>query len=122
MTGDRTLRLDVAYCALAALLLLTFARPLAPLTGLPATALAAAGLGVLAWTALLAYLTAVAPRRLALRIVLAVNVVATLAIAITAATSHDTLLTFLLAAVAAEVAAFAVTQALALRTLQPTAR
>ena len=119
MTGDRTLRLDVAYCTLAALLLLAFAHPLAPLTGLPPAALAAAGLGVLAWSALLAYLTARAPRRLALRIVLTVNAAATLAIATAAATSHDTLLALLLAAVAAEVAAFALTQALALRSLKP---
>ncbi|MGZ0148940.1 hypothetical protein ACXJJ3_17830 [Kribbella sp. WER1] len=117
MTGDRTLRLDVLYCAVAAVALMAFARPLAGLAQLPATALAVSGIGVLAWSAYLAYLTARAPRRQALRVVLTVNLVATAGIVAAAVTSQQFVLTALLAAVATEVGAFALTQALALRAL-----
>ncbi|GAA3099233.1 hypothetical protein JOF29_005787 [Kribbella aluminosa] len=51
MTGDRTLRLNVVYCAVEAVTLMAFARPSADLTELPAAAVARAGLGVLACSA-----------------------------------------------------------------------
>lgn len=117
MTGERTLRLDVLYCAVAAVGLVGFAGPLAELAGVPAVALTVAGVGVLGWAGYLAYLTAKAPRRQALRVVLAVNVVATLGIAVAAVTSQQVVLTALLAAVAVEVGAFAVSQALALKAI-----
>ncbi|GAA1607812.1 hypothetical protein GCM10009804_74700 [Kribbella hippodromi] len=117
MTGERTLRLDVLYCAVAAVGLVGFAGPLAELAGVPAMAVGVAGGGVLAWSGLLAYLTAKAPRRQALRVVLVVNLVATVGIAVAAVTSQQVVLTVLLAAVAVEVGAFALTQALALKTI-----
>ncbi|MBB5981143.1 hypothetical protein [Kribbella solani] len=80
-------------------------------------ALVVAGGGVLGWAGFLAYLTAKAPRREALRVVLGVNLVATAGIAVAAVTSQQVVLTVLLAAVAVEVGAFAVSQALALKAI-----
>ena len=115
-TGRLSLRLDAAYCAVAALLLLLFAQPVSrSLQVRPeVTAVAAAGVG--GW-ALLLHLVAGGPRLGRwLGVVLVANVLAAgLIAAVTVARPWQGAVTVLGAAVAVEVALFAISQAAALR-------
>jgi hypothetical protein len=115
--GRISLTADAAYCALAALCVLVFAQPLAHALSVPVGSLAVAAAATAGWAAVLRLVA----RRDALRPwlvrVLVANLVAAAAIIGLAISRPRDGVSLLLLAVALEVAAFAVSQALALRRL-----
>ncbi|MEU9509146.1 hypothetical protein AB0D32_23030 [Micromonospora sp. NPDC048170] len=118
--GRLSLQLDSIYCAVAAASLILFVAPLSERLTVPPVAVIAIAVAVGGW----AYALHRVARRPRLRGwlvgVLAVNVVAAAAIAVfTAVRPWDGAFTVLLVAVAVEVAAFAVSQAAALRRQAP---
>lgn len=115
------MRLDSIYCAVAAVALVLFAEPLSEGLAMPPAVTVAIAAGVGGWAFAL-HRVARRPRlRPWLVLVLTANVVAATLLAAYAATMPWAgALTVLLAAVAVEVAAFAVSQAVALR--QPVPR
>ena len=113
--GRVSLRLDAAYCALAAVLVVVFAGPLAGLFAVSAWVVVAVAAGTAGWAAALWHAAGRAVVRPWLAGVLVANVVAAGAIAALAASRPRDAFALLLAAVSAEVAAFAVSQAVALR-------
>jgi len=114
--GRLSLRLDALYCALVAASLLAFVDPLSRTLGLRPLVTAAVAAGVAAWAFAL-YRASIRPHlRRILAVVLAANVAAATLIAVFAAIRPGpSWFTVLCAAVALEVAAFAVSQAAALR-------
>jgi len=114
--GRLSLRLDAMYCALGALALALFAGPVSARLAVPwqVTAAVAAGVGV--WAFALHRLARRARLRPYLVMALVANTGAAALMAAYAATRPwRDLFTVLLVAVAIEVAAFAVSQAVALR-------
>lgn len=113
--GRLSLRLDAAYCAVVAVCLALFAVPLSGALGLPDGAVLAAAAGAAVW-ALALHLAAHGTRlQPALVVVLVANTAGALGIAALAVTRPVDALSLLLGGVALEVAAFAVSQAVALR-------
>jgi hypothetical protein len=119
MDGQRLARLalvaDAAYCGLAALCLLAFASPLSGALGVPISVLVAAAVGTIAWAIGLRLMAGRQTLRPWLVGVLAANILAVVVITLLAATRSPDAYSLLLAAVALEVAAFAVVQGVALR-------
>ncbi|MDM4719356.1 hypothetical protein QTQ03_07005 [Micromonospora sp. WMMA1363] len=114
--GRLSLQLDSIYCAVAAVSLILFVGPVSERTTAPPVATVAIAVAVGGWAFAL-HRVARRPRLRGWLVgVLVANVVAAAAIATVAATRPwDGAFTVLLAAVAVEVAAFAVSQAVALR-------
>ncbi|MEJ3748426.1 hypothetical protein WEI85_34715 [Actinomycetes bacterium KLBMP 9797] len=114
--GRLSLRLDAIYCAVAALALVVFVDPVSRRLDTPPALILAIAVGVGGWAFAL-HRVAWRPRlRPWLAGVLLANVVAATLIAVLAAVRPwDGAFTVLLAAVAVEVAAFAISQAVALR-------
>ncbi len=113
--GRVSLRLDAAYCALAAVLVGAFAAPLAEVFAVPGWVLVAVAAGTAGWAAALWHAAGRVAARPWLVTVLAANVVAAVAVAGLAVSWPAGAFALLLGAVAVEVAAFAVSQAVALR-------
>lgn len=113
-----TLRLDAAYCLLVGAGVFCCAGPLAQLLRLPGGALLAAGAVTALWGAGVAWMSARMPLRHALRLVLAVNVAASAAVAVFSTSVAGLLLALVVLAFALDIAAFAVAQGLALRRLR----
>jgi hypothetical protein len=115
--GRLALTADAAYCALAAVSLVTFASPLSEGLDVPIEGIVLAAVGTASWAVTLR----IVARRGALRPwligVLAANIVAVGLIGALAAFRPPDALSVLLVAVALEVAGFAVVQASALRRL-----
>ncbi|MFG1775826.1 hypothetical protein ACGFIR_21170 [Micromonospora sp. NPDC049051] len=118
--GRLSLQLDSIYCAVAALSLILFVNPLSERLSVPPAVTIAIAVGVGVWAFLL-HRVARRPRlRPWLMVVLIANVVAaTLLAAFAAVPPWDGAFTLLVAAVAVEVGAFAVSQAVALRQAVP---
>ncbi|GAA0265515.1 hypothetical protein [Cryptosporangium japonicum] len=110
------LRTDAAYCAVAALLLGLFAEPVGGALGVPAGVPLTAAVLTLGWAGMLLALAARRRPRGPVRFVLVANVVAVAGLAALASTRPLDALSLLLLAVAVEVGAFAVWQAVLLRT------
>lgn len=122
--GRSSLRADAVYCALAAVVVIAFARPLAGPTGLPPMALALVGAVVLMWASLLWWggrARANGVLSVLLRSVATLNAVAAIGLAAAGWFVPSVWLGILLVAVAAEVAAFAGSQVVALRRFTPVA-
>jgi hypothetical protein len=120
--GRLSLRLDSIYCAVAAVLLVVFADPVSERLATPPAVTVALAAGVGGWAFALHRIARRPRLRPWLVRVLAANVVAAALIATFAGVRPwDGVVTVLLIAVAAEVAAFAVSQAAALRRPAPTA-
>lgn len=119
MTADdlsrRSLRADAAYCAAAGTAAALARRPFGRLLGLPAPAVATGGAATLAWSGALAALSRAGSLRRPVAGVGAVNTVASLALLAAGARHPRPGARALLVAVGAEVGAFAVSQAVALR-------
>ncbi|MEU5943703.1 hypothetical protein ABZ807_32150 [Micromonospora sp. NPDC047548] len=115
-SGRLSLRLDSIYCALAAVSLALFVNPVSERVAVPPAVTITIAVGVAGWAFTL-HLVARRPRlRPWLVGVLIANVVAATLIAVfVAVRPWDGLFTVLSAAVAVEVAAFAISQAVALR-------
>jgi hypothetical protein len=115
LLGRRLLRLDALYCAAAGVIALLLFMPLAELLGTPRLVPILAGVATLAW-ALIVHRLATSPTwREPVTMVAGANIIAALAIAALAVIEPDTAARVLLAAVALEVAVFAVAQIAALR-------
>ena len=114
--GRRSLQLDSIYCAVAAVSLILFSDPVSERLAVPPAVTVAIAVGVGGWAFAL-HRVARRPRlRPWLVGVLIANIVAaTLIAAFAAVRPWDGAFTVLLAAVAIEVAAFAASQAVALR-------
>jgi hypothetical protein len=122
MTGRRlgivSLKIDVIYCmALGAAVAIT-ARQIAAVVPLPAVAIAVIGVAVVAWAGMVAWMAANLPLRLVLRTVMIANVVAATAIVAFSITTAAVLVLLSILAIAADVLAFAGSQALALSRLR----
>jgi hypothetical protein len=114
----RCLRADALYCALAAVILAVFAGPVGEAFGVPAPVLLGVAAVTLAWAGSLAVLAARRPVRGAVAGVMTVNVVAVAALSVLAFSRPVDALSLLVLAVAVEVGAFAVWQALVLRSVR----
>ena len=115
-----SLRLDAAYCAIVAVLLVVLARPVSGWFDLRPAVIVAVALAVGVWAFALHRAAGGGHLRRWLTGVLVANVAAATGIALLAAVRPwPGAVTLLLVAVAVEVAAFAVSQAVALRTRAP---
>jgi hypothetical protein len=115
LLGRRLLRLDAGYCAGAGLISIGLFAPLARLLDAPTGAPLAAGAATLAWAIVLMRLARRADWRPSVAGVAAANALAATAIGAVALFTPATGGRLLLAAVAVEVAGFAVGQAASLR-------
>ena len=106
----RSLRADAAYCAGAGLIALALSGPLARWFHIDPLVVAGLGAATLVWAWLLTRLARRIGWREPLRLVAAVNALATIALGVVAALAPGAGSRLLLAAVALEVAAFAVVQ------------
>ena len=106
----RWLQLDAVYCGGGALIALALAEPLGRLFHVSTLLVLAIGAATACWTLVLVWLTRTGDLRQPLRIVAAVNAVASAAVAVLAAVEPARAARLLLIAVAIEVAAFAVAQ------------
>ena len=113
--GRRLLRLDAAYCGAAGVIAVAAFGPLSDLFGVPAPLLFVAGPVTIVWAGLLYLLAARPAWRPPVFVVAAANTTAAVGLAALAFVSPGTAARVLLAAVALEVAAFAVGQLVALR-------
>lgn len=119
--GIWSLRIDAIYCALLGAAVALGAAPIATVIALPHPLIVAAGVAVVVWSVSVLWMLARLRITTALRLVMGVNVVAALLIGLCVTVSGTLLAVIAVLAVAVDVALFAVSQALALRTL-PVAR
>ncbi len=113
-SGSFCLRVDAGYCAVAALCVAVFARPLGSALGVPAALLLGVAVLTFAWAGLLLFAASVPRLRAPLGGVMAANVIAATLIAVLGLMRPVDALSLLLLAVSAEVGAFALWQALLL--------
>ncbi|MFF2495749.1 hypothetical protein [Agromyces sp. NPDC058064] len=115
--GAWSLRLDAIYCVLLGAAVALGAGPIAEAVGIPGVLVSTAGLMVVLWAGLVLWMLAKLRIRTALRVVMRANVLAALLVALCAVAAGTLLVVVAVLSVAVDVAAFAVSQALALRTL-----
>jgi hypothetical protein len=115
--GRWSLRLDAAYCAVLGLAVALFAGRIAEGVALPSPLIAATGIAVVVWAGGVLWMLARLPLRAALRLVMIVNVLAAVAVGFASATAATLLIVLAVVAVAVDIALFAASQAIALRTL-----
>lgn len=117
--GDRlgrwSLRLDAGYCALLGAALACSAGWIAQGVRLPDVVIVLCGVAVVIWAAGIVWMLNQVNLRLALRIVMTVNLVAAVAVGVVSMTAATPLVVAAVLAVAVDVALFAVSQAVALR-------
>lgn len=119
--GMWSLRLDAVYCTLLGATVALFAAPIAEVVALPGPLIAAAGIAVVLWAGLVLWMLMTPRIQTALRMVMGVNIPAALLVAVCVIAAGTLLAVVGVLAVAVDIARFAGSQALALRTL-PTAR
>ncbi|WP_337004153.1 MULTISPECIES: hypothetical protein [unclassified Microbacterium] len=115
--GSWSLRLDAVYCLILGAFVAVVAPQLATVIALPALLLTVVGLVVVGWSALVLWMVARTRLRSALRLVLCVNILASVLIAAASFTASSALVVIAVLAVACEVALFAVSQVVAIRRL-----
>lgn len=113
--GLGSLRLDALYCLVLGAIVAAAAGQIASVVALPRTLIVMTGILVLAWAALVLWMAERLPIRVALRVVLGVNIVATALIAAASVTAANWLAITVVLATAVEVGLFAVSQVVALR-------
>lgn len=116
--GLTSLRADAAYCAGTALAIVALSPFLDEPAGVSVVWLVTIGVVIASWAGLLWWSSPRVDLRTCLRLVLAINAVAAVTLAILGYVVPSSLLGLLLVAVGLEVAAFAVSQSLALRLLR----
>ncbi|WP_424186845.1 hypothetical protein ACOBQX_03155 [Actinokineospora sp. G85] len=121
MTGNRlgrvSLRLDVVYCLIVGFSVAVSAPFTTGVVRLPVGVVVAIGAVVAGWAVIVWWLVSTKPLRLGLRLVMVANTVAAVALVAVSVTATDLLVVGVLVAVAIEVAAFALSQFVALRRL-----
>lgn len=115
--GVWSLRLDAIYCTILGAAVAISAAPIAAVVALPQPLIAAAGIAVVFWAAVVLWMLMRLRIRTALRAVMGVNILAALLVAVCAVAAGTLLAVVAVLAVAVDVAIFAVSQAVALRTL-----
>lgn len=115
--GLWSLRLDAAYCLVLGLFVALVAPWIATAVVLPADVLRVVGLAVVAWALLVLWMSARLPIRRALSIVMCANVPASVVVAGGALAAVNGIVAAAVVVVAVEIAAFAISQAVALRRL-----
>lgn len=115
--GRWSLRLDAAYCVLLGGGVALVAAPLTRWVALPEAVLVAAGIAVVVWAGLVLWLVSRVPLRSALRLVMAVNLLAAVVVAAASATSVTVFVVAAVLAIAVDIGLFATSQAIALRAL-----
>lgn len=117
--GRWSLRLDAAYCVLLGTVLTFGAPALTSAVALPTPVVRVAGIAVVAWAGIVLALLSRLRLRVALRLVMVANILAALAVAAVSTAAATTLVVLAVAATAVDVALFAASQAVALRSLPP---
>ncbi len=115
--GRWSLRLDAAYCAALGAAVALLAGQIADGVALPPLLIAASGVTVVVWAGGVMWMLARLPLRSALRLVMIVNVLAAGAVGLASATAATLLIVTVVVTVAIDIALFAASQAIALRTL-----
>ncbi|KAM9862282.1 hypothetical protein ACI1US_01892 [Leucobacter sp. BZR 635] len=115
--GVWSLRLDAIYCAILGAAVALSAPSIAAVVALPQPVIAAAGVAVTVWAGLVLWMVVKLRIRSALRMVMGVNVLAALLVALCATAAGTLLALVAVLAIAVDVALFAASQAVALRTL-----
>ena len=118
--GTWSLRIDAAYCFVLGLFVAFAAPQIATVVALPLPLLIGTGILVAVWSGTVLWLVQRVRIRLALQLVMGVNIVAALLIAVAAMTAASALIVIAIIAIALDVALFAVSQAVALRALRGT--
>ena len=115
--GVWSLRLDAIYCAVLGAAVAVGAAPISDVVAIPQTLIAVAGVAVVLWAGLVLWMLVTLRIRTALRAVIGVNILAALLVAACATAAGTLRAVGAVLAVALDVALFAVSQAVALRTL-----
>ncbi|MBO1901752.1 hypothetical protein J4H92_07285 [Leucobacter weissii] len=115
--GRWSLRLDALYCAVLGTAVALFAGRIADGLALPPPLIAVAGAAVVVWAGGIVWMLARLSLRAALRSVMIVNVLATVAVGFASATAATLLIVAAVVTVAIDIALFAMSQAIALRAL-----
>lgn len=114
--GAWSLRLDALYCAFLGTGVALRAGPIATVIAIPQPLIAAAGITVVLWAGLLLWMLKL-QMETTLRTVMAVNILAALLVAVCVAAAANILAVAAVIVIAVDIAIFAASQALALRTL-----
>lgn len=122
MTGDRlaylSLRFDAIYCAVLGLVVAVTTPLTTQAAALPAPLLVGVGGGTFLWGAYVWWASQQRPIRTHTRLVMIANIAASLGLAATSLVSGTTVLSLAAFVLAIDVAAFAVSQGVALRRLK----
>ena len=113
--GRWSLRLDAAYCVILGVVVAAFSSQIARGVALPAGMIAVLGIIAVVWAGGILWMLARIPLRTALRLVMAANLLATCAVAFASTAAATLLVVVAIVAIAADVAIFAASQAIALR-------
>ena len=119
--GVWSLRLDAIYCTFLGAAVALGSAHIAAVVALPQPLIAAAGIAVVLWAGLVLWMLMKLRIQTALRMVMGVNILAALLVAVCVMAAGTLLAVVAVLAVAVDIAIFAGSQALALRTL-PTAQ
>ncbi|MFE6994348.1 hypothetical protein ACFVAE_00155 [Microbacterium sp. NPDC057659] len=119
--GTWSLRLDAIYCVLLGGAVALTAAKISAVVAIPQPLIASAGAVVVLWAGLVLWMLVKLRIRTALQTVMGANVLAAVLVAMCAIAAGTLLAVVAVLAIAIDIALFAVSQALALRTL-PTAR
>lgn len=115
--GRWSLRLDAAYCAVLGTAVALAAGWIAQGVALPPLVIAAAGVAVIVWAGGVLWMLSRLPLRRALALVMIANVLAALVVGFVSATAATVLIVVAVMTVAIDIALFAASQAIALRSL-----
>lgn len=114
--GVWSLRLDAIYCTLLGAGVALTAAPIAEVVTIPQAVIVAAGVAVVLWAGLVLWMLRLRIRTV-LRLVMGVNVLAAVLVAMCAVAAGTLLAVVAVLAVSVDIAMFAASQAVALRTL-----
>ncbi len=115
--GRWSLRLDAVYCAVLGIAVLITAPALAPAVALPAIVIGGVGMAVVLWAAVVLWMLVRLHLRSALRLVMAANMIAAIGVATVSSVAATTFVAIAVLAIAVDIALFAASQAVALRSL-----
>ncbi|WP_325093872.1 hypothetical protein [Leucobacter sp. M11] len=115
--GRWSLRLDAGYCVLLGVGLAAFSGKIAEGVAVPSALIATAGIAVVVWAGGILWMLARLPLRAALRLVMVANLLAAVAVAFASSAAATLLVIAAVVTVAVDIALFATSQAIALRTL-----
>lgn len=115
--GRWSLRLDAAYCAVLGTAVALGAGRIAGGIALPPLVIALSGVAVVVWAAGVWWMLSRLPLRTALRLVMIANTLAALSVGLVSVAAATVLMVGAVLAVALDIALFATSQAVALRTL-----